>query len=180
MISSIEEFVDAKEVVLNCSEMLTYEKTEHNSNPKIGMMVELPSVVGLIEDFAEEADFFSIGTNDFIQFMLGVDRTNENVESFYVPHHPSVLRGIARIVAQAVSKGKEVTVCGDMAHDRAYIKFLLGIGIRTLSIEPTYMPKLQKAIEQIDLKQAEKLAEQILVESTFKKIANLLDIKNND
>jgi phosphotransferase system enzyme I (PtsP) len=158
--------------------MLTHEETEHNSDPKIGMMVELPSVIGLIEDFAREVDFFSIGTNDFIQFMLGVDRTNENVESFYVPHHPSVLRGITKIVTQAVSKGKEVTVCGDMAHDKAYIKFLLGTGIRTLSIEPMYIPKLQKAIEQIDVRQAEKLAEQILAETNSKKIANLLGIKN--
>ena len=180
MISSIEEFIEAREVVLNCSQMLAHEKTEHNSNPKIGIMVELPGVIGLIEDFAEEVDFFSIGTNDFIQFMLGVDRTNENVESFYVPHHPSVLRGIARIVTQAVSKDKEVAVCGDMAHDEDYVKFLLGIGIRTLSIEPTYMPKLQRAIEEIDIAQAKKLAEQILTESTFKKIANLLGIKNNN
>ena len=180
MISSIEEFIEARQVVRNCSEMLTHEETEHNSDPKIGMMVELPSVVGLIEDFAEEVDFFSLGTNDFIQFMLGVDRTNENIESFYIPHHPSVLRAIARIVKQADSKGKEVTICGDMAHDKAYIRFLLGIGIRTLSIEPMYIPKLQKAIEQIDVGQAEKLAEKILAESTSKKIANLLGIKSND
>ena len=177
MISSLEEFIEAREVVRNCSEMLTHEGAEHNSSPKIGMMVELPSVIGLMSTFAEEADFFSIGTNDFIQFMLGVDRTNENVENFYLPYHPSVLGGVSKVIKVAISKGKEVSVCGDMAHDIAYTNFLLGVGLKNFSIEPTYMSKLQKTIEQIDINEAKVFAEQLLAETSLKKIAHLLGIK---
>jgi len=83
---------------------------------KIGMMVELPSVAELMDDFAREADFFSIGTNDLVQFMLGVDRTNESVAELYLPHHPSVLRTLDRIVRSATERGRDVSVCGDMAH----------------------------------------------------------------
>ena len=117
MISSIDEFVEARDVVRECSEAMFSEGTEHNSDPKIGIMVELPSVIEIMDDFVNEADFFSLGTNDFIQFMLGVDRTNEKVESFFLQHHPSVLRGIERVVSAAKENGKEVSVCGEMAHD---------------------------------------------------------------
>src|SRR4030042_3924596 len=99
------------------------------------MMVELPCVVDLIDDFAGEAEFFSIGTNDFVQFMLGVDRTNENVANFYLPHHPSVLRALKVIADGAAKYDKEVSVCGDMSHQQPFIPFLLGIGITTLSLE---------------------------------------------
>lgn len=178
MISSVDEFNEARQVVTNCSEMLCHEQIEHNRNPKIGMMVELPGVIEVIDALAEEADFLSIGTNDLIQFLLGVDRTNENVESFYVAHHPSVLRSIARIVKAAVSANTDVSVCGDMGHDKHFAAFLLGIGIRTLSIEPMYIPKIQKTVEEINIEDARQLAENVLSQSSTKKIASMLGIKD--
>lgn len=177
MISSLDEFLEARELVTNCSDMLKHEQVEHNDSPKIGMMVELPCVIDIIDALAEEADFFSIGTNDLIQFMLGVDRTNENVESFYIAHHPAVLRAIAKIARAAIDKGKDVTVCGDMGHDKHFIAFLLGIGIRTLSIEPMFMPKLQKFIAGLEISEAEQLARNILEESSIKKLAAMLGVK---
>ena len=158
MISSIDEFRQAKKIVLNCSDELSQQGVEHNNDPQIGIMVELPSVIHLIDAFAEECDFFSIGTNDLVQFMLGVDRTNENVAAFYQPFHPSVLRAIDRVVSCANEHKRQVSVCGDIPINKKYIAFLLGTGLRTLSIEPTYIPRIQQLINKIDINSAQDLA----------------------
>ncbi len=175
MISSLEEFLEAKNIVFSCIESLKKEKLAHNDKPKIGMMVELPSVVEIIDDFARESEFFSIGTNDFIQYMLAVDRTNEKVASLYLPYHPSVLRAIKKIVDSALKHKIEISVCGDMAHQEKYIPFLLGIGIRMLSLDPIYFPKIQKFISQINLKNAENLSQSILKQSKMEEIIYLLN-----
>jgi len=138
------------------------------------MMVELPSVIDLIDDFAREADFFSIGTNDLIQFMLGVDRTNESVADFYLPHHPAVLRALRRIVRSAGENDCEVSVCGDMAHEPLYIPFLLGIGVRVLSVDPAYLLRTQQIVGRTSLRDAEELAQAVLSQSRITDIAALL------
>ena len=155
--------------------MLSGQGTEHHPKPKLGMMVELPSVVDLIDDFAREADFFSIGTNDLIQFMLGVDRTNQSVADFYVPHHPAVLRALSRIVGSAVAGGCEVSLCGDMSHQRQYIPFLLGIGLRTFSVDPAYLLRTQSVINATSLDAAKALAESMLAQSRLSDIAAILE-----
>ena len=147
--------------------------------PKLGMMVELPAVVDLIEDFAREADFFSIGTNDLIQFMLAADRTNESVADFYLPHHPSVLRTLARIARAAVGCDCDLSICGDMAHQTQYTPFLLGIGIRTFSVDPIYLLRTQQAITATSIKDAEALAKRMLSKSRISEIAALLPAQNS-
>jgi phosphotransferase system enzyme I (PtsP) len=176
MISSIDEFCQAREVVFECMEVLDKRGTEYHHRPRLGMMVELPCVVDLIDDFAKEVEFFSIGTNDFIQFMLGVDRTNENVAGSYLPHHPSVLRALKKIVTSASRSGREISVCGDMASRELYLLFLLGIGIRILSMDPNYLPRVQKAISKIDLTQAEASAEDMLSKARVEEIAETLNL----
>lgn len=162
MISSVDEFLDAKKDALECQHELNAKNIPCHADPKIGMMVELPAVLEIINELAQEADFFSIGSNDFIQYMLAVDRTNEKVAEFYLPHHPSVLRALKRIVDAANRHKKEVSICGDMAHDERYIPFLLGIGIRKFSLDSSYLPKIQAAIERVDLKKAQKATEHLL------------------
>jgi phosphotransferase system, enzyme I, PtsP len=171
MISAVEEFLEAKDIVLRCSRELKDERIEHNDNPKVGMMVELPSVVNLIEDFALVVDFFSIGTNDFVQFMLGVDRTNENVASFY-PASPSVVRALKTIVDGAAKHGREVSVCGDISHQQPFIPFLLGIGIRTSQPRTAVHPQDAADHRQIKLADAQKLAAEVLAQSSAKKPPN--------
>ena len=107
MISSLDEFREACEVVRESLDQLAKQGIEHHDKPKLGMMVELPAVVDLIDDFAREADFFSIGTNDLIQFLLAVDRTNESVADFYLPHHPAVLRTLNRIARAVLANGRD-------------------------------------------------------------------------
>ena len=168
MISSLDEFIKAKENVLECMKTLRSENIAHHENPLIGIMVETPSTVEIIDRLAKEADFFCIGTNDFIQFMLAVDRTNVTVSKYYVPHHPSILRSLSKIVAAANRQGKDVSICGEMAHQELYIPFLLGIGIRTLSIAPKFMPQVQKTITDLSIKEAEKQARRILKQDTIR------------
>ncbi len=177
MISSIEEFREGQEVVEQCKQELRKRGVEHNSEPKIGLMVEVPSVIPMMDIFAREADFFSIGTNDLIQFMLGVDRTNENVESFYLPHHPAVLRAMKQVIDTANKQKKEVSVCGDMAGSAEFIPFFLGIGLRRFSMDPAMIPAVQLKISQTRIKDAKKTAGKVLAEVSIKKIAEILDIK---
>jgi len=174
MISSIDEFCRAREVVLESIDTLARQGIAHNDRPKLGMMVELPSVVELIDDFAREAEFFSIGTNDLIQFMLGVDRTNDSVADLYLPHHPSVLRALERIVRAANQNGREVSVCGDMAHEQQYIPFLLGIGVRTLSVDPAYLLRTQQTIAGTSVPGAEATAQAMLAQNRTDGIAAIL------
>lgn len=174
MISSLDEFCEAKEVVHESVALLAEHGLEYNEKPKLGMMVELPSVVDLVDEFAREADFFSIGTNDLIQFLLGVDRTNESVADFYLPHHPSVLRTLNRIARSAQEHGCDLSICGDMAHQTRYIPFLLGIGVRTFSVDPVYLLRTQQAIVATSIPDAEVLARTMLSKSRISEISALL------
>ncbi len=162
MIFSLEEFIQAKGIVMNCIDELKKSGEAFNDQPKIGMMVEVPAVIEIIEEFARIVDFFSIGTNDLVQYMLAVDRTNEEVSEYYIPHHPAVLRAIKRVAVAAVACGKEVSVCGDMANNAKYLQFIIGCGIRTLSMNPIYLAENQKIIGGIDVAKAETLTQRLL------------------
>ncbi|MEI6155393.1 MAG: phosphoenolpyruvate--protein phosphotransferase, partial [Deltaproteobacteria bacterium] len=162
MISSLEEFLEARGVVMECVAELDKLEGAFNNHPKIGMMVEVPAVVEIIDEFAQIADFFSIGTNDLVQYMLAVDRTNEEVANYYIPHHPAVLRAIKRIADAAKAGAKDLSVCGDMVNNARYLKFLIGCGIRTLSMNPIYLAENQKIISGIDVASAEALTIRLL------------------
>ena len=176
MISSLDEFRAARQVVLGCAEALRAEGIPHAAHPAIGMMIELPAVVELIDAFAAEADFFSVGTNDFVQYMLGADRGNELVADAYCPHHPAVLRALAQVVAGAARHGKELTVCGEMAHRPEYLPLLVGLGVRTFSVDPHHLPDMQARLAALDLTQAQALAREILADPTIAGIARRLHL----
>lgn len=180
MISSIDEFIAAKQIVLECMDDLKQARIQYNENPQIGMMIELPSVVDLIDDFAELADFFSIGTNDFIQFMLGVDRTNENVADLYLPYHPAVLRAINKVTGSALKHGIGISICGDMAHNPEYIPILIGMGIRKFSLDAAYIPPIQDHIEKLSLGRTQEMTMEILECSRVQQVREILDRIKND
>lgn len=181
MVDSVDEFLRARDITYEC-----YRELERQGIPArlpdLGVMIELPASVWIVEDLAREAAFFSIGSNDLIQYLLAVDRTNEAVADFYAPHHPAVLRSLARIVRAATAEGKPVSLCGDLATDSRMLAFLLGIGLRTLSMDPTAIPRVQALIEKIDLDVARQQAERLLtmgrvaeVEDYLAKTAQLAD-----
>jgi phosphotransferase system enzyme I (PtsP) len=175
MISSIEEYLAAKDLVRGCVDTLKAEGRPHQAWPMIGAMIEVPSVLEVVDELAAQADFFSIGTNDLIQYMLAVDRTNEKVAEFYCPHHPAVLRGIKRVADAALRHKRDISVCGDMAHDPRYIPFLIGIGIRKFSVDARYLPKIQQCIGKIDTAQARLFAAELLQKTSVDETARLID-----
>jgi phosphotransferase system, enzyme I, PtsP len=167
MISSLDEFARARELVMESLHLLRQEGLPHHAAPALGAMVEVPAVVEIAEELAREADFLSIGTNDFVQYLLGVDRMNEQVAYAYRPEHPSVLRSLKRITDAAGRAGKEISVCGEMAHDPDLLPFLLGIGIRTLSADPQHLTELQQRIGAVALCDAEAYTAALLAESSL-------------
>jgi len=175
MIGSIDEWRQACRRLDACAADVTAE-TGAPCRVQVGTMVELPAVVELADAFAAEASFFSIGTNDFIQYMLAVDRTNENVADYYCPHHPSVLRGLQRVTAAALRRNVEVSVCGEMGHDPRFVPFFLGIGIRVLSVDPDFLPQVQRVVASFSMSEAEAYAAALLAEDTIEGArARLLD-----
>ena len=175
MVSSLEEFLEARDILFSCRDELAREGIPHIHGPRVGIMIEIPSVVDLIDDFAREADFFSIGTNDLIQYTLAVDRTNEKVANLYVAHHPSVLRTIRRVMDAARYGRTEVSVCGEMANDEKYLPFFLGIGVRILSLDPLYLPRVQRAIARIHLEDATRIAQEVLAQTRVDAIGRTLE-----
>ncbi|MBF0386879.1 MAG: phosphoenolpyruvate--protein phosphotransferase [Candidatus Omnitrophica bacterium] len=162
MVSSLDDFFAARAVVVECAAQLKSSGIPHLAAPEIGVMIETPSAVEMSDELAREAAFFSVGTNDLIQYVLAVDRTNEKVADLYVPHHPSVLRALERTARAAVRHKKDISICGDMAHDPRYMPFLLGIGIRSFSVDARYILKIQERIMSLDTTSARQTAEKLL------------------
>ena len=174
MIASLDEFREAKCLLQGCLAELKRDSIPYHEDPQIGMMVELPSVLETAADFAKEVDFFSIGSNDFVQYMLAADRGNDRVDRYYCPHHPSVLRGLARFVAVATKHQRRVSVCGEMAQQPTYLPFLLGIGIRELSVAPHRVARLRETMHSLSIEDARSEAHQLLQESTLAGIEDRL------
>ncbi|MFP4473295.1 MAG: phosphoenolpyruvate--protein phosphotransferase [Candidatus Omnitrophota bacterium] len=175
MISSLDEFCAAREEVDACIRQLKGEKIPCCRRPAIGMMIELPAVLEIIDELAQEADFFSIGTNDFIQYMLAVDRTNEKVAELYLPHHPSVLRALKKVVDAGQRHHIEVSICGDMAYDQRYLAYFLGIGVRIFSVDSHLLPVIQQAILKIDLDEARQQTQELLSKHRIDEISAIID-----
>ena len=176
LISSVDDFQDAKAVVYDCLKQLAAEGVPHNKEPQLGVMVELPSAVEVIDELAEEADFLSIGGNDLVQYMLAVDRTNESISDMYVSHHPAVLRALKRVAYAARFHGKSLSFCGEMASDPGIVPFLLGIGIKRLSVDSRQIPRVHQMISKISFRDARLLAERVLTLGRVKDVAAALNI----
>ncbi|MGA2191829.1 MAG: phosphoenolpyruvate--protein phosphotransferase [Nitrospirota bacterium] len=162
MISGITEVRQANEVVRQAMEELGEDKIPFDEGIEIGCMIEIPSA-GIIADLlAREVDFFSVGTNDLIQYALAIDRTNEHVAYLYEPLHPAVLRFLKMIVDAGHREGIPVAMCGEMAGESLYSLILIGLGFDELSMNPFSVPRMKKIIRQSELKEAMVLAEKML------------------
>ncbi|HEY5284654.1 MAG TPA: phosphoenolpyruvate--protein phosphotransferase, partial [Polyangia bacterium] len=175
MISSPDDLAAATLAVDECRASLQREGMPACQRVQLGMMLEVPSVLEMMDELAARADFFSIGTNDFVQYMLAVDRTNSNVADLYIPHHPAVLRGLHRAITGALRNNREVSVCGDMAHDPRFVRFLLGVGVRKFSMSAGYLPRVQEAIFATRLDEAQTFAKRLLAESSVAGTTRILE-----
>ena len=143
-------------------------------------MIETPAAAMEIDLLAAEADFFSVGTNDLIQYLLAVDRTNELVSYLYNPLHPSVIRILKQIMDMAEKFGKEVTLCGEMAGEPLYLLILIAMGFNRLSMNPASIPKLKKILRMTRLTDAQKLLSEVLTTDSYKENERILENKMHD
>ena len=162
LVSTLDEFRQARSMVFEVAEELRLEGVQLPGNLPIGVMVEVPAAAVMADALAREVDFFSIGTNDLIQYTMAVDRTNETVADLYSAADPSVLRLIAMVVEAARPRDLEVTVCGAMGAEPLYVSILLGLGIRRLSMPPHQLPEIKRVVRALRWESAQSLARDVL------------------
>ena len=175
-ISSLDDYLEARSVVYECIADLKSENVPCQENPKLGCMVELPSAVFIIDELARVTDFLCIGTNDLIQYLLAVDRTNDSVSHLYISHHPSVLRALHQIVSAANAQDREISLCGDMAANSQMLPFLVGIGLRKVSVDPRMILTVQEELGKIDVDEAKILAETVLKMGRIDEVSDFLGL----
>jgi phosphotransferase system enzyme I (PtsI) len=174
MISGVEELRHAKEVLEECKKEIGAKKS---GRMEVGAMIEIPSAAISADTLAHEVDFFSIGTNDLIQYTIAVDRVNERIAHLYEPTHPAVLR-LLKMIADAAHANKIwVGVCGEMARDVALIPLLIGLGMDELSVGSTSVPRVKMAVQSLAVPECQQLVNEALKLQTSSEIlAHCLDV----
>ncbi|MBL7081054.1 MAG: phosphoenolpyruvate--protein phosphotransferase [Candidatus Omnitrophica bacterium] len=170
MISGIEELRQANAILDECKEELRSSGSSFNHNLKVGAMIEIPSAAMTADILAEEVDFFSIGTNDLIQYTLAVDRANEKVAYLYEPAHPAVLRMVRNIIEAGHKRGILVGMCGEMASDPAMVLVILGLGLDHFSMPSLVAPQIKYIVRNVKMEEARLIAEHALNLSTAKEV----------
>lgn len=177
LIAGIDDFLQARDIAQEAMKELNREQLAYNHSPSFGAMVELPSAVMMIDRLAEEADFLSIGSNDLVQYLLGVDRTNQEVADLYSVYHPAVLTAINAIAKAGERHDCPVSVCGDAAADPAMLTFFLGVGIRTFSVDPRKLKQVGLLIQAADTKGAAGIARKMLSFHTNQEVLDYIRSK---
>ncbi len=162
MVSGIVEIEKLLELVEETKKELKKDKIKYNENIEIGIMIEIPSSAILSDLFSKKVNFFSIGTNDLIQYTLAIDRLNDDVSYLYEPGHPAIVRLIQMVINGAKNSNIPVNVCGEMAGEALYVPVLLGLGIRKLSMNPVSIPQIKELIRNLKIEECIKIVENIL------------------
>lgn len=180
MISSVDEIRAAKDIINEVKEELKAEKVKFDKNVKIGIMIEVPSAAIMAEQLAKECDFFSIGTNDLIQYTVAVERGNEKISDLYTKFHPAVIRLIKMAIDGAHKSKIFCGMCGEAAADERFIPLLVGLGLDEFSMNPTKILNSRKMIRNLNHKECKKLVQEILRMSSASEIkARLEEYKDN-
>ena len=162
MISSIEELRRTKEIVEQCKNELNEKNIPYKKDIKLGIMVEIPSTAIMAEKFAKECDFFSIGTNDLIQYTVAVERGNEKIAGLYSKYHPAVIKLIKCTIDGAHKEGIFCGMCGEVAGDSKFIPLLIGMGLDEFSMNSNKVLQTRKLITQLDRNECEKLVQEVI------------------
>jgi phosphotransferase system enzyme I (PtsI) len=160
----------AVQVLEECKAELRARGQPFDEKLEVGAMIEIPSAAATIDILEKYSDFFSVGTNDLIQYMLAIDRGNDRIAHLYEPAHPAVLRTLKRIVDDAHRLGVPVSVCGEMAGDPAYAPLLLGLGVDSLSMAPPSIPAVKFLVRAMTMADARALAAEAITMTSAKDI----------
>lgn len=175
LISSVEEVRKANDLLEQAKEELRQEGVPFADEIKVGIMIEVPSAVIIADLLAKEVDFFSIGTNDLVQYILAVDRMNENIASYYEPFHPAVMRMLNQLAAAAHQAGIELSVCGEMAGDVRAVPIWLGLGIHDLSMTVQSLLPVKQRILELQADESKALLQEVLRCESSEQVLHLLD-----
>ena len=174
MISAVDEVRKAKEILADVTEDLRREGIGFREDLQVGIMVEVPSVAVAPDIFAGEVDFFSIGTNDLIQYALAVERVNEHVADLFTPSHPAILRLLKTVVDISEATDTPLNLCGEISSDALYTALLVGLGFRKLSLTPSAIPRIKQIIRVTSYEDARLLAGEALVQPSARAVTRLL------
>ncbi|MEW9503130.1 phosphoenolpyruvate--protein phosphotransferase [Jeotgalibacillus marinus] len=175
MISNLVEFRKAKGILLDVKEQLIQEGVNVSDDIEVGIMVEIPSTAVLADQFAKEVDFFSIGTNDLIQYTMAADRMNERVSYLYQPYNPAILRLIKMVIDASHKEGKWTGMCGEMAGDEIAIPILLGLGLDEFSMSATSILPARTQLKNLSKSDMETLAQEVLTLSTNEEVISTVE-----
>ncbi|HAA7427264.1 TPA_asm: phosphoenolpyruvate--protein phosphotransferase [Listeria monocytogenes] len=175
MIATVNEFRQARDILLDEKAKLKAAGTEVSDSIELGIMIEIPAAVLLADQFAKEVDFFSIGTNDLIQYTMAADRMNERVSYLYQPYNPSILRLVKMVIDASHKEGKWTGMCGEMAGDQTAVPLLLGLGLDEFSMSASSILKSRSLIKRLDQSEMVKLAEEALNKSTAEEVVELVE-----
>ncbi|WP_407943921.1 phosphoenolpyruvate--protein phosphotransferase [Macrococcoides caseolyticum] len=175
MIATINEFRDAKAILEEEKANLIADKVKVADDIELGIMVEIPSTAAMADIFAKEVDFFSIGTNDLIQYTMAADRMSERVSYLYQPYNPAILRLIKQVIDASHKEGKWTGMCGEMAGDSTAIPLLLGLGLDEFSMSATSILSARRQIKNLSQPEMAKVAEQALNCATQEEVVKLVD-----
>jgi phosphotransferase system enzyme I (PtsI) len=176
MISKQEEVITLKEIISECRLELLQEGIGFREDIKIGIMIEVPSAAIMADLFANHVDFFSIGTNDLIQYVCAVDRMNEEINEIYDPLNPAVLRLISHVIKVGEETNTEVSICGEMASDEKMIDILLGFGLTKFSMNPSKILRLKKVIRDLSFEKTRAISKKVLNLSSSSEIKTYLNL----
>jgi phosphoenolpyruvate-protein phosphotransferase (PTS system enzyme I) len=174
LISTLLELRQAKMVLADVMEDLEEHHLPFNRNVPIGMMVEVPAAVMMLDHFAEEVDFLSIGTNDLIQYTLAVDRSNKDVVQLYNAADPAVLKLIVMAIEAAARKKVPINMCGQMSGNPIYTMLLLGLGLRRFSVAPSAIPEIKNVVRHVSLERCKAVADKVLSMESAREIKSYL------
>jgi phosphotransferase system enzyme I (PtsI) len=174
MISTLMELRQAKMVLRDVQEELEDENIKFREDISIGIMVEVPSAALMANNFAKEVNFFSIGTNDLVQYTLAVDRTNEKVAGLFCPAHPAVLALIRDVIRAAAHHNISVSVCGEMAGEPLYTLLLLGLGLNIFSMNGPDIPEVKKIIRSVTTEHARQVARRVMSFDSERQVMHFL------
>jgi phosphotransferase system enzyme I (PtsI) len=174
MIADVEELLEVKALIQEVTKELNFQGLKCREQVPIGCMIEVPSAALTCDILAKQCDFFSIGTNDLVQYTLAIDRSHPVLSYGFKPTHPSILRMIRHVVEVSRLQHKPITVCGEMASNPLFTKLLVGLGIEQLSCAPRHIPLIKKTIRSFSYQESKELVEQIFLVQTAKEIEELL------